>query len=89
MKPKYVFYLLIMIVMHYEVSRLISVSQPREESENGSYQEKIVKIYPQNDTFKPIFMNRTIGGRGDGVKTRYKYRHAKFRTSTDKMSGIK
>ncbi len=81
MKPKYLFYLLIMIVMHYEVGRLISVSQPQEEPENQSYQEKAVKIYPQNDTFKPIFMSRTLGSKTESLKKHAKFRHPKYRAS--------
>jgi hypothetical protein len=83
MKPKYLFYLLIIIVMHYEVGRLISVSQPQEEPENQSFREKAVKIYPQSDTFKPIFMYRAAAVRPDAVKKHYKYRHAKFRASAE------
>jgi hypothetical protein len=54
MKPKYVFYLMLLLVMHYEVGRLVTNTQTSQTDES-SY-EHSTSFTPGNNVlqFKPV-----------------------------------
>lgn len=54
MKPKYLFYIILMVMMHYEVSRLIYADTEQDEISESDY-DKSVKLDSdrnQKDPFK-------------------------------------
>jgi hypothetical protein len=44
MKPKYLFYIVLIVIMHYEVGRLIGGEEPHEIDESESSYEKGVRL---------------------------------------------
>ena len=77
MKSKYVFYLLLIIVMHYEVGRLISSGQQQEEGAESNYyqQEEAVKPYPDANIYKAISAPGSQAAGRDVGKKHLRNRH--------------
>jgi hypothetical protein len=44
MKPKYLFYIVLIVIMHYEVGRLVANEEPRDIDESESSYEKGVRL---------------------------------------------
>ena len=49
MKPKYVFYLLLLVMMHYEVGRLINNESPPDAQDSATAYKQKARLY-NNDT---------------------------------------
>jgi hypothetical protein len=55
--PRYFFYVAMMVVLHYEVSRLINSLQTTvdEESAIGYYGSRAIKFYHRDDAVQPTY----------------------------------
>jgi len=82
MKPKYIFYLFIIVVIHYEVGRIVSVTTTQAADEQPSSQKGVKLDENRNQSIAPVYEQRV---RFIRVNNHYK-RHRKVWNAAYKKS---
>ncbi|NCD68109.1 hypothetical protein [Mucilaginibacter agri] len=49
MKPKYLFYIILMVMIHYEVGRLINADEEQDEVSESNYEKSVKLDSDKND----------------------------------------